>query len=147
MKPIRSLLALGLSLFLSACVSSGSHYATTVQSWQGGNVQQLIQRWGMPDQRVSNLHGRTLYIYKTRAQTFHTANRAYSPAIGVNVGDKGKPVITETSSQTATSSQPLNCLAVFEVTRQGLIVDAQARGNNCYASTFFVNSMRNPARP
>lgn len=121
---MRFILYLGLTILLSSCVTTTTnYYPQTVQSWRGGNVNNLIRQWGAPDRTISSPNGNTLYLYQT--QSYRHLNAPSSP------WNRG-----------AMSS---TCVATFEVARNGKILNTKIRGNNCYGNEHFAKRLSNPA--
>ena len=110
---MRHYISLGLILLLSSCASSTNYYPKTVQSWRGGNDQNLIKTWGRPDGMTAAKNGNSILIYKSSS---------YRPGI--------------------TASGP-DCMAFFEINKQNTIVDTSYQGKRCYRGENFANRMSN----
>lgn len=142
---MRHLSAFGLFILLAGCASSTTNYYTqTVQSWRGANMNDLVKRWGPADDRVSGPDGNAVYVYKT--ESYQAYNTPTSPSIGVNFGQHGTPVITNTThtNNVWNRGMGLACIAVFIATPQGKILDTRINGNGCYGSEDFAKRMANP---
>lgn len=146
---MRFIIVLGYSVFtilLSSCTTTtDNHYTQTIQSWHGGNVNRLVERWGAPDNKVMEPNGNTVYIYKT--QSYQNYNVPTSPVVGVNVSPVGTPIISvppDTNSVWNREPISLSCIAAFEANKEGTIVNTQIQGNGCYGSQGFANSKGNP---
>ena len=130
---MRIIISLGLAILLSSCAATSTNYYTkTVQSWQGGDTNTLVKRWGTPDGRLAGDNGKIAYIYKYERNNSNGAR--YSPSIGVNFTPGGKPVLTSTpeTNRSLNNNMSLNCITVFVANKNGKIIDTLAEGNGCY---------------
>jgi hypothetical protein len=135
------------SILLSSCATTTTNYYTqTIQSWRGGNVKTLLQRFGRADSRIMAGNGNMLLIYKT--ENYHTYNTTASPTVGVHFNSSGKPIMTSVPntnpSWNRSGALSLTCSAGFEVDKHGTIVDTQVQGNGCYGDENFASKWRNP---
>lgn len=115
---MRHYISLGLIILLSSCSITQNHYPQTVHSWRGGNDQNLINKWGRPDQLMTSQNGNTVLLYKASS---------YRP--GVGSPNAGAP-----------------CVALFEVNKKGVIVDAKYQGKRCFADASFAYYKSNQAK-
>ena len=142
---MRFIIGSGLIILLTSCAATMTNYYTpTVQSWRGGNINTLYQRWGRPDGRFTGPNGNVVYVYNT--SNYRSNSAPSSPAIGVNFTPGGKAVVTATPNTNNWNRGPqsLTCSSTFMVNPKGVIIDTQVSGNNCYGSESFANRMRNP---
>lgn len=135
----------GLAILLSSCASTTvNYYPQTLNTWRGASIHSLVERWGHPNTKVVRSDGNVIYIYKT--ESYHYANTAASPEVGINVSKTGRPVIitrTRTDAWTrGTTAFP--CYATFETNRQGQILKTSAQGTGCYGSDNFSGQYSNP---
>lgn len=143
----RLISAMSLAVLLTGCAgtSGGHYYGSTVQSWQGGHIQNLTQRWGTPDTRVRSPNGEMVYLYKTHSsQPVATQG---SPTIGVNFNGQGRPVIvtTQTPPSNWDRGQPtVTCAAMFVVNAKGEITETKYYGDNCFNNPNMARQMANP---
>lgn len=134
---MRYILSLLLIILLASCATTTTnYYPKTVNSWQGANVNQLMKKWGHPNQKVTTLSGNTVYIYKSKG--YQNPITPTSP-IGMHVNRQGGAVFTLTPSTYGGGAKPLDCLAAFEFNAQGTIVDTKVQGNGCYADKLFAD--------
>lgn len=143
---MRLMVSCGLIILLSGCASLTNSYTSTIQSWKGASATSLQKRWGKPDIKVVGQSGNTFYIYRSKVYPQH--HEVYGPQVGVNTSAKGHPVITMAPPGGfgfGQQSTPLYCSAAFEVTPQGTIVGAEAKGSGCYGGSSFDQLMRNPS--
>jgi hypothetical protein len=137
------LLPLCVSL-LAGCAATTNYYTPTVESWRGGNVDTLVQRWGTPDVRSRTSDGNVAYLYQTAS--YHNNAGPSSPQIGVNYTPGGRPNIITQDTNFAASRGGItyNCLTTFVANRQGKIVRVEEQGHGCYGNAGFANSKSNP---
>jgi len=63
---MRHFISLGLIMLLSSCANTTTnYYPQAVKSWQGANAQNLVKKWGQPDQTFSLKDGNMVYVYKS----------------------------------------------------------------------------------
>lgn len=145
MRRFKPTLYLGFLILLSGCASTKTNYYTqTVQSWHGGNVNALIKRWGIPDDRLKSPRGNIVYVYKT--ESYRGDSAPMSPAVGVSFTPGGTPIMTTgpNLNNTWNRGMSLACITAFETDANGKIISAQAQGPGCYASEALAAKMRNP---
>lgn len=132
--------------FLSACGTTTNYYTQTVESWRGGNVNTLTQRWGRPDSRIAMGDGNIAYLYQTAS--YHNNPSPNSPLVGINYVPGGRPSIISQNTSFAASRGGItyNCLTTFIVNRQGKILRVEEQGHGCYGSSTFANDKSNPNR-
>lgn len=142
---MRKLIISGLLILLSGCTTTtNNYYQPTVNSWRGGDAKNLVDRWGMPNTKVTSPKGNSVYVYKT---TSYTGNyERSSPSVGVNFSGERPVIVTmpNTSSATSNSGLSMTCITVFTANRQGKIIDSQSQGNSCYGDTNFAHARSNP---
>lgn len=145
---MRFIIPFGLTLLFTGCAAttSANYYNQTVQSWHGGNVKNLVEIWGTPDQKVSTLAGTTVYVYKSHS--FRSAPASESPSIGVNTSRPGSPTITVSpnTNQSWSRSTSTTCLAAFEFDSKGKIIDTKTQGSGCYGGHAFMEQKANSPR-
>lgn len=142
---VRLLAYLATTLLLAGCAASSSGYYTqSIKSWRGGNIKELVKVWGNPYSTMTNLNGNTVYVYKR--QSSYRANTNYSPSIGLSSRMGGVPVITSMPDVNAPWNHRLTsyCLASFIANQQGLIIDTDIQGTNCYISQSNATALKNP---
>lgn len=143
---MRHLIIVGLVILLSSCAGTKSNYYTqTVQSWQGGNINQLIKLWGRPDGSGTGSDGHKMVIYRTQSNRNNGSSAA--PSFGVTAGASGRPVLTTYPSTNRTWNRGVmsqTCTAAFEADKRGTIIATQVKGTGCYAGESFANSLSNP---
>ena len=138
------LIILGLFIVLSSCATTmDNYYSQTVESWRGGNINSLINRWGRPDERMSGPSGTTMYVYKTMG--LRNANGPSGPNIGVHVSSSGHPVMTTTpnTNNWTRGGSTLNCVTAFVVNPKGIITEVNFEGPRCYANQTFQENKSN----
>ncbi len=144
---MRIITCFGLSVLLSGCAASTVNYYTqTIDSWRGGSAKNLVQRWGLPDQKLIIPGGNTMYVYST--QSFRLTNPPASPPIGVNFSPNGRPVIVPMNGWQPNGGRgpaPL-CWAIFEANPKGVIIRTQIQGAGCYGGENFAAAKSNPER-
>ncbi len=139
---------LGCCILLASCATSmQNYYNPTVQSWKNGQASDLVKRWGVPDNKIIAPNKTTVYLYKT--ESYRAQNTVYSPAVGINFTEQGRPVmITQPTTNNAWSrGMTLNCATAFVANPKGIIIDIQTYGNSCYVGHTFAEKMSNPAQP
>jgi len=119
---MRYIYSLILTALLSACVTSRYEYQQTIKTWQGSSLQALSEHWGRPDEKITTLNGRTVYLYKTR--------------IGIKV-------LPHSSRNRGKS---LTCITVFEANKKGIIVSAKSYGSSCTNSPQVQQKKKAPHR-
>lgn len=139
---MRLLISLALIIFLSACASTANYYTSTLNSWRGSHANALVKTWGTPDTKIVNPNGSMVFIYKTKS--YATSRTQGSPNIGVNVSSTGRPVIVSpTGNKGLSRSLTINCLAVFQVDKNGRISSTEVRGKGCYGDQHFAQKLSN----
>ncbi len=129
---------------LSACGTTTNYYTQTVESWRGGNINTLTERWGKPDARMPTNDGNIAYLYQTAS--YHNNPGPSSPQVGVNFTPGGRPSIITQNTNFAASRGGItyNCLTTFVTNRQGKILRVEEQGHGCYGSSRFSNNKSNP---
>lgn len=137
------LLSIYISL-LAACAQTTNYYTPTVESWRGGNVNTLVERWGKPDARSMTKDGTIAYLYQTAS--YHNNAGPGSPQVGVNYITGGRPAIISQNTNFAASRGGItyNCLTMFVANKQGKILRVEKQGQGCYGSANFANTKSNP---
>jgi len=134
-----------IAALITSCTNMQTDYFTqTVSSWHGSHVNTLTQYWGKPGKKVTTLSGSTMYVYKKQELRLGNGNR--NPQIGVNYSKGGSPVVTTQTNTQWNNGMTLFCIVAFEVNKQGVVVDEQTQGNNCYADSQFMKTMKNPEK-
>jgi hypothetical protein len=133
------LIAIGFFMLLTGCTPN--YYQPTVNSWRGGNVTSLVQKWGQPNTKIENPDGTSIYIYRT--ESYGKVKLPEPTQVGVaNRG--GRPVIVTTNpNYRGRRSLSLTCLSIFEANSAGNIISTQVRGNGCYGSRVFARDLMN----
>lgn len=143
---MRQVIVIGCVSLLIGCASStNNNYTQTVQSWRGGNIANLVARWGSPNDQAVGPHGGTAYVYNTTS--YQTVQAPTTPSIGVHYTAQGAPVITNSGSAVMNmdrSGLSLNCTAIFIADPTGKIIDTKVKGAGCYGGTDFSARMGNP---
>jgi hypothetical protein len=68
------LLALGIWMILSACVEERSHEQHRMDKWIGRSKDDLLRKWGLPENAVRNSDGSEVLVYAREVYQFeHTA--------------------------------------------------------------------------
>lgn len=131
---LKRILGLSLILLLAGCATqSGGDYTGTVVKWRGGNVNQLVQKWGQPDQKITGPNGNTAYVYKKEG--YGNFGGQYSPSVGVSFNSNGAPIFVTTPNTNPWSrTMSLNCITVFVANAQGEIIKTMSQGNGCSGS-------------
>ncbi len=76
---------------LTACVTTGSNSITNQSSAGDNNINNVIKRWGAPDEKIMAPNGSALYIYHKTSPRYERA--AVAPPASVNVNSRGQSVI------------------------------------------------------
>lgn len=142
---MRSIIILGFTILLFSCASTmNNYYPQTVSSWQGGNVKDLIARWGVPYMSMTGPTGNKILGYQSN--TFGGNNPTTTPPVAVTYDSKGKPVIVSQPNTAInwTRGPGFNCVAIFEANAAGTIVSTQSQGNGCFGGKGFARKMSNP---
>jgi hypothetical protein len=119
---------------------ANSRYSNTVASWDGASAASLIQAWGPADQVIPGQHGTKYLIYKSTG--YSAMDGRASPAIGINMSAKGRPVIVTTPNTNSAINRgtlTLNCITIFEVNAKNTIIHTEYKGNGCRTSQRFTN--------
>ena len=110
-----------------------------MQSWQGANIESVVQQWGYPSEE-REFRGRKLYIW-------NYSKTGFVPGIATTTGSLS-PSGTF-SAQTVTTGGGVirgDCSRILEVDSSGTVVKWQWNGNNCpFAEAFEYAKWRNPA--
>lgn len=137
---------LATAILLSSCATSTTNYYTpSIQSWQGSNVNTLIQQWGRPDYKVTTASGNTTLAYKTESYSAYVSPS--NPQIGVNASNPERPVIVvpqNTNNTWNRGTLSINCTAIFTANKQGTITDTKIVGQSCYGGEVFAQKYANP---
>lgn len=140
---MRNLLLILTALILTACAATHNYYSTTVQSWRGGHISTLINRWGQPDAKYINHSGQTEYVYRTASYSQNMGPSA--PLVGMNVSGNRPAMVTQTTNFAASrGGLNYNCYTAFITNKQGIIVDIHKTGQGCYGSASFAKQKSNP---
>jgi hypothetical protein len=129
MRTIASLVLIVLTTIATAVAYS---YPQNVADWRGVNLNVLIENWGTPDIKIIYPNGHIVLIY--HIQTNPVYNTQWSPAVGVNAGRGGTPLITVTPSANPSLNpviSALTCTVKFEVDKRQTIMSTQMEGNGC----------------
>jgi len=110
---MRHFISLGMIILLTSCSITKNYYAPAVQSWNGGNAQNLISKWGQPDSFYELPNGNAVLLYKSST---------YRPGI---------------------SSQGPDCITTFEINKQRTILKTKMLGKRCWRGENFATSMSN----
>ncbi|HEX4044639.1 MAG TPA: hypothetical protein VHZ76_03120 [Gammaproteobacteria bacterium] len=136
---MRRIFILSSIFLLASCATTAGNYSKTVQSWQGGNVNTLLQTWGKPNDVVAGAQGNSVYVYKS--ESYRTYANNYSPAVGVSVTPTGVPVMTAqpTTNMAWNRSSTLSCITAFVVNPKGIIINTKIQGTDCHAEKNLMN--------
>lgn len=135
---MRNLLLIICAYMLASCATTTNYYTSTVQSWKGGSIDNLIQRWGRPDQRTKTPDGNIAYMYQTASYHNNTSPNA------VNFTPSGRQAIN--SAGTANRGGiSYSCITTFIANHKGQIINIDIQGHGCYGSSSFANHKSNPA--
>ena len=132
----------GLAVMTLAACATENNYSLAVRSWQGANENQLFHIWGYPDsiQRLPN--GQRLLVYRSN-------DKGRNPMFTT----PGNTVVSTSGGASTISSSPTvvsgggtyhyYCTTWFAVNKAGRVVNTSFRGNNCIASSAFVQRQSN----
>ena len=116
-------------LVLVGCATTAK-YRAKLATWDGKDVNQLIDAWGYPDNTIKSPEGNEVYVYK-----YHSAGRyprSYIPGnTTVNSSGGNTYVSTSPGYYTGGGTYNNNCTTWFELNKDNKIVRAVFRGNNC----------------
>lgn len=132
-----------LACLLAAC-SIPNYYQQTIQTWRGGTQENLMARWGKPDEKITSPKGHIVLVYYTNRT--RTSTPPSSPVVAVHVDSSGRPVMVNSPNTNYTWNRGptyLACSTLFEVNASGKIIDAQSKGPGCYAGEGFAKRMGN----
>ncbi len=73
-------IALMFGLLLSAC-GAGRAYQANVGSWIGAPLEELVGRWGPPDQTLKDARGQRQYIWVTSTAPVWIEPQTYNPPV------------------------------------------------------------------
>jgi hypothetical protein len=141
---MRHFISLLLVFLLTSCASTTNYYPQAANSWRGGNAQNLISRWGQPDQKVLQRDGSYYLVYKTNSSRASSAPDF--PGVGVSYNQNGRPVITTMTPATNglnRGASTISCIAIFEVNRKNTITSVTFKGPSCYGNERFAQNMSN----
>ena len=112
-----------IMVLLSGCSGGSGTMDGIMASWQGANLDQVIDRWGYPDEE-RNIAGRTLYVWD---RDVSLSLPATTTGTITTLGNTS--YLNTTSSGGGISNW--SCRRILEVNQQKIIVGSQWSGNNC----------------
>ncbi len=111
-----------LAFFVVSCASGGQHqqshdrYLGIINTWIGHNVDELVSKWGYPQQSFLAPNSNKVWVY-------HRQTVTSQPQIAMPVGSF---MVTEPAK-----SEVHFCTTYFETNHQGVIVRTSFKGNAC----------------
>lgn len=114
----KSIMATMLCVFMCACATSQA-YKNKVEMYVGGNIDQVIEDFGLPDNQITSPNGNNVYVYSvlehsTSPKTCSTdANGVYNCTGGNSSTDW--------------------CKTFFEINKENVVIKTSFRGNDCKA--------------
>lgn len=126
MKKTVALLTIALSFFLHGCVTSQNHrqsYKETLDSWLNSTEDELIAKWGLPNQVYNS--GTKKYLVYQRSRVY------YGPfEKGPRYESTYNPYLRTTTTRKV-EGQTFHCKTTFTIER-GVINDWRYQGNDCH---------------
>lgn len=142
---MRQILVTSIAFLLVGCATQANYYTQTVQSWRGGNINKLVNRWGRPDDRALTADGHIAYQYQTAS--YHHQASPHAPLAGMTIqGGQNRPAILNQNTNFAASRGGItyNCQTTFISNRQGTILQVVEQGYGCYGNSHFASTHSNP---
>ena len=113
-------LAGALLMFCSGCSGTMNQI---MSSWNGSHIDQVISRWGYPDE-VKDLGGRRLFLwYQNKAY--------YMPQSSTTTGQVYGSSYYGHTTTTGGYTMQATCTRILEVDKNGYVVGWQWKGNDC----------------
>jgi|WetSurMetagenome_2_1015567.scaffolds.fasta_scaffold1551186_1 hypothetical protein len=123
MKTERGLIASAifiLTAFVIVGCATTAKYEKVLNSWTGADINQLVSKWGYPDNSFQAPNGNRVYVY--------SRSGSYTMPTNTNINYYGNyAYATTTGGQTIN----LRCTTYFEVDGTGKIIKWSYKGNNC----------------
>ena len=114
---MKRLIILTICLFLIGCVTSKQAHVQRMESWEGKNIQNLIDSpWGYPDSQMVAPNGNTVHIYSKGGQSVGTTQ-----------------VYNWSKKEWAPQSHVYNyeCVTYFETDKNNKIINVRWKGASC----------------
>ena len=133
---IRSLKLLIIIFFIVSCATTAK-YEKLLDTWMGGNVNDLVSQWGAPSSSYKMSNGNTILTYmRSRSGAIPIYNQPQSTTHqGTIYGSGGMTNYsgTSTSSYGTTTYMPVtwSCKTEFTVDTRDIIINWRFLGNNC----------------
>jgi hypothetical protein len=128
---MRIFLAIFAVLLFSGCAST-QNYDSILISWKGQNAEQLITKWGEPQEKVTLSNGDTQYSY-TVIQKVQKAPEITPSSVTVSGSGEDAHIISTPPSLIAGETYTLECNTWFVIDKTGTIIAAHSQGNDCTA--------------
>ena len=103
-------------IFLFQGCATTAKYEEILNSWLGGDVNQMIDSWGIPSDEYQKPNGETMYTWLWVGNTLVTSN--YNKFL----------------KMTLTQSTTFWCKTTFTTNKKGKIIDWRWEGNACRAN-------------
>ncbi len=140
------LLGLGLITTLLAACATPQNYQLAVNSWQGASADSLFHVWGYPNRIQKMPSGHQLYVYSYRDKGRYPVYTTPGSTT-VQTGRHGRTFVQTTGPVVSGGgSYDFRCKTWFEVNQKNIIVNTSFRGNDCLATSEFLQMKANPAR-
>lgn len=113
--------------FLAACSGGDGIMDGIMNSWNGAELDQVIDAWGYPNSE-QNIAGRKLYIWNRDVQLAMPAT-ATTTGYATNYGSQ--TFYTGTTNIMGGGVTNWSCTRILEVNSKNVVVNGEWRGNNC----------------
>jgi hypothetical protein len=133
---IRSLKLLIIIFFIVSCATTAK-YEKLLDTWKGGNVNDLVSQWGAPSSSYKMSNGNTILTYmRSRSGSIPIYNQPQRTTHqGTIYGSGGMTNYsgTSTSSYGTTTYMPVtwSCKTEFTVDSRDIIINWRFLGNSC----------------
>ena len=137
---IRSLKFLIIIFFIVSCATTAK-YEKLLDTWMGGNVNDLVSQWGAPSSSYKMSNGNTILTYmRSRSGAIPIYNQPQSTTHQGTIYGSGGGMTsysgTSTSSYGTTTYMPVtwSCKTEFTVDTRDMIINWRYQGNNCVST-------------
>lgn len=126
---MRAFIFLIFGLVLTACATTGGG-VKNIEQWQGKKAQDLTAQLGMPVMVSPEPSGNVDYIYIARSYSSYSA-RIKAPTTTFTGPNQTSVGINNPAPDTLPAPALQECLSIFEINRQGVIVNVRNKGDLC----------------
>ncbi len=114
-------------LTLAGC-QTAANFQKAMDSWMGGNINDMVDQYGYPDGELTAPSGNKVYVYSSSGTYVTPTQTTYN-----TYGNYGGGYYNSTTNALTTGGIPISlaCTVYVEFNDENIIQNINWKGNNC----------------